>query len=57
MSATHNRALSDPGLCGFCQSPKPEARKPPYPNFAVIEILEFNTFDTGHPFSAASAYF
>jgi hypothetical protein len=30
---------------------------PPYPSFAVIEILAFNTFDTGHPFSAASAYF
>src|SRR5580692_7640355 len=29
----------------------------PYPSFAVIEIFAFNTFDTGHPFSAASAYF
>jgi hypothetical protein len=28
-----------------------------YPNFAVIEILAFSTFDTGQPFSAASAYF
>jgi hypothetical protein len=28
-----------------------------YPSFAVIEILAFNTFDTGQPFSAASAYF
>jgi hypothetical protein len=28
-----------------------------YPSFAVIEILAFRTFDTGHPFSAASAYF
>jgi hypothetical protein len=36
-----------------------ESRSPPttYPNFAVIEILAFNTFDTGQPFSAASAYF
>jgi hypothetical protein len=36
-----------------------EARnpKPPYPNFAVIEIFAFSTFDTGQPFSAASAYF
>ena len=29
----------------------------PYPSFAVIVILAFSTFDTGHPFSAASAYF
>ena len=28
-----------------------------YPSFAVIVILAFSTFDTGHPFSAASAYF
>jgi hypothetical protein len=28
-----------------------------YPSFAVIEILAFSTFDTGQPFSAASAYF
>jgi hypothetical protein len=45
------------------RSPKPEARSPkpearsPYPSFAVIEIFAFSTFDTGHPFSAASAYF
>jgi hypothetical protein len=30
---------------------------PHYPSFAVIEIFAFNTFDTGQPFSAASAYF
>jgi hypothetical protein len=29
----------------------------PYPSFAVIEIFAFSTFDTGQPFSAASAYF
>jgi hypothetical protein len=28
-----------------------------YPSFAVIEIFAFSTFDTGQPFSAASAYF
>src|SRR5208283_1355044 len=28
-----------------------------YPSFAVIEIFAFRTFDTGQPFSAASAYF
>jgi hypothetical protein len=28
-----------------------------YPSFAVIEIFAFSTLDTGHPFSAASAYF
>src|SRR5271170_7756981 len=41
------------------QRPKPESRspKPTYPSFAVIEILAFSTFDTGQPFSAASAYF
>jgi hypothetical protein len=37
--------------------PKADARSPPYPSFAVIEIFAFNTFDSGHPFSAASAYF
>ena len=26
-------------------------------SFAVIEIFAFSTFDTGQPFSAASAYF
>jgi hypothetical protein len=30
---------------------------PAYPNLAVMEILAFRTFDTGQPFSAASAYF
>ncbi len=35
----------------------PQAVKPSYPSFAVIEIFAFNTFDTGQPFSAASAYF
>jgi hypothetical protein len=33
------------------------ARSTTYPSFAVIEIFAFNTFDTGQPFSAASAYF
>src|SRR6202041_1216318 len=33
--------------------PKPEA----HPSFAVIEIFAFSTFDTGQPFSAASAHF
>jgi hypothetical protein len=33
------------------------ARLPRYPSFAVIEIFAFNTFETGQPFSAASAYF
>jgi hypothetical protein len=28
-----------------------------YPCFAVIVIFAFSTFDTGQPFSAASAYF
>jgi serine/threonine protein kinase len=28
-----------------------------YPSFAFIVIFAFSTFDTGHPFSAASAYF
>ncbi len=39
--------------------PEAENRKSEatYPNFAVIEIFAFNTLDTGHPFSAASAYF
>jgi hypothetical protein len=38
-----------------CRRPKPESRI--YPSFAVIEIFAFSTFDTGQPFSAASAYF
>ena len=33
------------------------SRSPPYPSFALIVIFAFSTFDTGHPFSAASAYF
>jgi hypothetical protein len=43
----------------WLRTPKPETRSPtrPYPSFAVIEILAFSTFDTGQPFSAASAYF
>ena len=28
-----------------------------HPSFASIVIFAFSTFDTGHPFSAASAYF
>ena len=32
-----------------------EAR--PYSSFALIVIFAFSTFDTGHPFSAASANF
>jgi hypothetical protein len=28
-----------------------------YSSFAFIVIFAFRTFDTGHPFSAASAYF
>ncbi len=30
---------------------------PVYSSFAVIVIFAFSTFDTGQPFSAASAYF
>ena len=37
--------------------PKSMARSPFYASFAVIEISAFSTFDTGQPFSAASAYF
>ena len=37
--------------------PKAGSPKPPYPSFAFIVIFAFSTFDTGHPFSAASAYF
>ena len=36
---------------------EPEAEPELYPSFAVIEIFAFSTFDTGQPFSAASAYF
>jgi hypothetical protein len=39
------------------QRPEAERRKPSYPSFALIEIFAFSTFDTGQPFSAASAYF
>ena len=43
-----------------CRTPSPRTtmhERSHYPNFAFIEIFAFNTFDTGHPFSAASAYF
>src|SRR5215831_5938754 len=40
----NRRALSASSCCG-------------YASFAFIVILAFSTFDTGHPFSAASAYF
>jgi hypothetical protein len=36
---------------------EPVRQSEDYPSFAVIEILAFSTFDTGQPFSAASAYF
>jgi hypothetical protein len=38
-------------------STRPLPKAAPYPSFAVIEIFAFSTFDTGQPFSAASAYF
>jgi hypothetical protein len=41
-------------LCGEESFPQ---RRRIYPSFALIEIFAFSTFDTGHPFSAASAYF
>ncbi len=40
-----------------CRGLEAEARSLAYPSLAVIEIFAFSTFDTGHPFSAASAYF
>jgi len=43
--------------CQTTRKPEADSRKPPYPSFAVIVIFAFSTFDTGHPFSAASAYF
>ena len=50
------REIRTPPAVAEARKPKPEAR-PTYPSFAVIVIFAFNTFDTGHPFSAASAYF
>jgi hypothetical protein len=52
----NNQRSSSASLClraekHFCRIVKP------YPSFAVIEIFAFSTFDTGQPFSAASAYF
>ena len=41
----------------LCDPVFPVLKTSSYPNFAVIEIFAFNTFDTGQPFSAASAYF
>jgi hypothetical protein len=38
----------EPGQCAEVRT---------YPSLAVIEIFAFRTFDTGQPFSAASAYF
>src|SRR6202040_2223055 len=47
---------------GRSQTVKPQtqleaASRIHYPSFAVIEIFAFSTFDSGQPFSAASAYF
>ena len=64
--AIENSAYSAEFLSALCvlrprmrPSIKAHAQNPEaaYPSFAVIEIFAFNTFDTGQPFSAASAYF
>jgi hypothetical protein len=46
---SHYQTTSQKSLAG--------ARSHSYPSFAVMEIFAFRTFDTGQPFSAASAYF
>jgi hypothetical protein len=40
----------------WAKAKKESLKIPPYPSFALIEIFAFSTFDTGQPFSAASAY-
>jgi hypothetical protein len=49
------RVSNCPATCArsgnFC------GQRSPYSSFAVIVIFAFSTFDTGHPFSAASAHF
>src|ERR1035437_7329805 len=40
-----------------CQTARTPEAVVVYSSFALIVIFAFNTFDTGHPFSAASAYF
>ena len=57
LQATHR--LSNQAVERKCENGGADAgcRKPIYPSFAVIVIFAFRTFDTGHPFSAASAYF
>jgi hypothetical protein len=53
-----NNVIVFASLC-FCVSVVKDISvcTPTYPSFAVIEIFAFSTFDTGQPFSAASAYF
>jgi hypothetical protein len=62
------RALPDPELAlhevdgcpqwlMLLQSGSSNAGSLPYSSFAFIVIFAFSTFETGHPFSAASAYF
>jgi len=45
-----NTLFRDPAIARW-------ARFRSYPSFAFIEIFAFSTFETGQPFSAASAYF
>lgn len=40
-----------------CKGSEKEVRNLPYSSFALIVIFAFSTLETGHPFSAASAYF
>src|ERR1700690_2347813 len=44
-------------LVSNCQADPRLGRSWIYSSFASIVIFAFSTFDTGHPFSAASAYF
>ena len=50
-SMSHSIAPSSSG------SSAARSNSPIYSSFALIVIFAFNTFETGHPFSAASAYF
>jgi hypothetical protein len=49
--------LVAPGLLCACGKILQQRNTDAYSSFAIIVIFAFSTFDTGHPFSAASAYF
>ncbi len=54
--AAHAMKIFSVSLC-LCGEKHFSSATKSYSSFAVIEIFAFSAFDTGQPFSAASAYF